>query len=174
MGCEGAVSVAQQDADRVALLIRDGDIQLPVAIEIPQHNRHRSISGRGLDLGLKCAISLAEQYADHVVVVVVGYGEIGNSVPVKIANRDRPGIESRVVRHLCGERSITLAQQHSYSSICGVGYNDVEIAVTAKVADGDSLRLVARGIVHFGLEGTIAIAQKNTHSIAVGIGYSDV
>src|ERR1700691_596706 len=95
-------SVAEKDANGVALLIGGDNIQIAITIKIRERNGNRGVSGRRLILGVKLAVShpsssKAQQYAYDIVVVVVGYDKVEDAVIVHVSDSDRGWIESRVI-----------------------------------------------------------------------------
>src|SRR5205814_4502988 len=81
LGAEGSVALAFQNAHRPPVIdahVGHVDVQLPVAVQIPQRDRLRLDAGRIAHAGREAPLAVAQQHAGRAAVaghrVVVGVG----------------------------------------------------------------------------------------------------
>src|SRR5262249_38339663 len=117
-GPEGAVTVAQQDADAAADTL--GDVGEAVVVEVADGQR------AGLGAGIQCAsaleraVSIAEQQAQAAVSLsLIDDEEVLLLVPVEIGNRDWTGDRPYSVACWLLEGAVAVAQEHMDLSRCG-------------------------------------------------------
>ena len=61
-------TIAEQNGDRVVGLIGDRQIRFAIVVEITCDQRPRALANRYVHVRLKCAVSVAEQDRDCIVV----------------------------------------------------------------------------------------------------------
>jgi transposase len=133
-GLEAAVAVAQQHADagRSAIggVVRHGEVQKAVAVEVAHGHGEGVPPGGELAGGLEAAVAVAQQdthaaagAGDHVPPV--GYGEIQDAVAVEVAHGHGEGIPPG--GELAGrlEAAVAFAQQHADRVADAVGHGEI-------------------------------------------------
>src|SRR6516164_4782451 len=93
---ESAVAGAQKDADVVTSLVRHGEVQIPVAVEVRCRDRIGMAARREGNSCLKCAVAVSQQDADVAeiggAVAVVGDSKAGDTRMIGVADRDGIGM----------------------------------------------------------------------------------
>src|SRR5579871_2790574 len=100
-GLEGAVAIAQQHADRAVSICRH-QVELAVAVEVPDRHRESRRTDAVTLRRLECAVAIAQEDSHPAVGMVgsspvVGEGEVGDAVAVEIAHRHGLRIGTRRV-----------------------------------------------------------------------------
>src|SRR5205823_3917184 len=103
-----------------------------------------------------------------------GYGEVGFSIAIKVAHRDRRRSGSRTVFSGRLKNAVAIAQQHRDATVeCTTGYSEIKFAVAIEVLhDNRSGR--CRGVVDPSLEGAVAVAQQHRDVTGAIVGRSQV
>ena len=107
---ERSVSISRQDRDVVGNVIGNGEIRLPIAIEVRYCDARGAVPCSIRDRGLEGAIPVAQQDR-HFVGIVVSNGEVGFAVAIEVSGtqRERPGAGGVGDRGM--ERAIALTCQ---------------------------------------------------------------
>src|SRR5262245_58920929 len=111
LGGEGAVAFAIEHAHRVTVMVSDGDIELALAVQIPDRDGIGVYASCVVLLCKKGAISISEQHAQGAVASVRDR-EVELAVAVQIRSRHRLGV--RAYEDLGSKRGVGVAEQHTH------------------------------------------------------------
>jgi hypothetical protein len=126
--------IAQEHGDRAAVEVGDGDIRLPVAVEVGGHDvARRGAGGVGGTLLGEAAAPVAE-VGDHVGVAVARGGDVRAPVAVEVGGRDRARAADAQLR-AGGEATDGLAEHDAHGAGAEVLGGDVGEAVPVEVGD---------------------------------------
>jgi hypothetical protein len=95
---KSALAVAEEDHQLRGLVVGDGEVGRPVAVEIGRDHLGRVRTGRDARAGAEPSSAVAEEER-HVAGSVSADGDVEAAVAVEVGGRDRRGLAPRAERH---------------------------------------------------------------------------
>ena len=169
---EVAGSIIQQEADGLVHLIEDGQIRVPIPVQVRQHESHRAIAGGNRSSRLKSAVAIAEKHR-YVIPCEVGSRQIGETVAIEVGHyQGARGIAARDLnRGSEGAVAVSLQDRNCIAFL--VRDREIGNTVAIKVSGNNSGRMGAHGVVVRWRECTPTLIQENGHA-SVGAGNGNV
>ena len=145
LGGKGSVSdrtdpVTIQNAHGVRTIVRRGNIEPAVAVEIVQHQPGRLRAGRVIDPGRKHPAGPCIQEHPHRRAIQPRHHHIRLPIAVHIAHRQHERLVRRRVRHRRPKRPIPVALQYTDRPRVIVRAHQVQLPVTVKVRRPHAIR----------------------------------
>ncbi len=163
---EGPVADAQVDVN-AADPVRDGNVGLPVMVEIRHDEALGVVRSVAKLAGAEAPRSIAEEDLERVVGVVDD-GEVGLAVAVEVSHRDAGRAEARGHRRGALEGAVAVAEQDARVVAAAVGHHQIGPSVAVEVPDGHTEGRRADGIGRGRLEGAVALSEEHDRRRAAG------
>src|SRR5262249_33213705 len=164
-GRKGAIAVAQQHSDVVAMVVCDGDVEAAVAVDIAHGHGTRSSPGVEVAGGLESTIPVAHEHADASSIIgettLVRHNDVGDAVAVDIPHRYEQGQAPGGVADRRMEGAVALAQEHAYAATDQVitTYQEVESTVAIDIRHGHGAGIGPGWEIAGGLERAVPVTQ---------------
>ena len=161
-GLKSSVTVAEQDADIIAIKVGYGQVGLAIIVEIAGDNVVGLGSYRVIASHLKGSIAIAGQDGD-VVGIVIDHGQVQTGIAIEIIQSHRPRPAAREIIRFHGKGAVAIADEHGHSIVAPQRGDQIEIGIAIELSGGDSFGAETRSHTWPRQKGTVkAIGPAQT------------